>query len=109
MSSVRRETSSQGLDDTFILRELRDAARGRRAVGEAFARRREAAMRLANGQIRFVVASRPDHPGEAPARQGSEEGRKSHEGHASDGQTRHRATEAGVRAVTSFGWEAMRG
>ncbi len=47
----------------ILLRELRDAVGGRRAVGEAFARRREAAMLLDNGQIRFVVASRPDDPG----------------------------------------------
>ena len=40
----------------ITVRELRDAARGRRSMGEAFRRRKKRQMRLATGQIRFVVA-----------------------------------------------------
>src|SRR2546427_7701726 len=43
----------------FPLRQLRDAGRDRPVVGTALRRRRTAALRLAQGQIRCVVADRP--------------------------------------------------
>ena len=42
----------------IVVRDLRDAGGGRRAVGQAFRRRREAALRLAQGQVRPVMADR---------------------------------------------------
>ena len=43
----------------LIRRELRDARRGGRVVGKAFRRRPDAAMRLAEGQVRPLSRSFP--------------------------------------------------
>ncbi len=44
----------------LAVRELRDAGGDRRAVAQALRRRRGAAVRLAQGQVRRVVADHPD-------------------------------------------------
>src|SRR6266851_3367598 len=80
------------------VRELRDAGRDRRLVGETFRGRREIAMRLAQGQIRFVMANRSLGPRRHAARQESSEIKKHHASDAANEQTRHRKIATGIRA-----------
>ena len=47
----------------LVRRELREPAGGGRAVGEALGGRIDAAVRLAHGQVRGVLADRPDGAG----------------------------------------------
>src|SRR5262245_49071371 len=56
-------------------------------------------MRLAPGQIRRVLADRSHDSGHAAAGQGSREIQAGHAGDDEDGQARHRALEAGLRAT----------
>ena len=51
-------------------------------------------MRLAPGQVRRVVAGRPDGSGRAAERPRSCEGAEGHEGDDADGQARHRGSRA---------------
>src|SRR5262249_9649340 len=100
-------------------RQLRDAARGRRTLGEAVSRRRAGPLRLAEGQVRSVVADRADGARGEAERQGSGEGAAGRRGDDADGQAGHRAVEAGVRRQvntmkfmlmmqgTRAGWESM--
>src|SRR5687768_13628302 len=80
----------------FVRGELRDAAGNRRVRGQAPARGRQAlAVRVAQGQVRSVVADRADVSGRV------DEGRREigtrDEGAPSDGQARYREAERGGR------------
>src|ERR1700730_6838478 len=55
--SAKRWPTLQLHPRRIVLRGLRDPARSRRAVGEAFGRRRKTKMRLAQRQIRSFLAS----------------------------------------------------
>src|SRR5712692_3915064 len=60
-------------------------------------------MRLAEGQVRAVVADRPEGTGPDAERQGRREIDARHEPHAPDGQARSEALAAGVqRGVTTI-------
>ena len=75
-----------------------NAGRGRSLLGKAFRGRGKTEMRLAERQIRRVVAGRADRPGSIAARQGCREIEASYERHAANGQARHRKSEESKRA-----------
>src|SRR5258708_39163176 len=54
-------------------------------------------MRLAEGQVRPVLANHSARPGRDVGRQGPREGGQSHAGHAPDAEDRHHEAEGGVR------------
>ena len=64
-------------------------------LGNAFRRRRRGALRVAQGQVRPVVAGHPDCASEAPRRSGHAEGTARHGGDARNEEDRHR--DAGAR------------
>ena len=59
----------------------------------------DSAMRLAQGQVRPLVADHPVRPAEADGRPGSGEGEPGHAGHAADEEDRHRQAGAGGRGI----------
>src|SRR4029450_1287390 len=81
----------------FVLHQLRDAGRGRRLLGEALRGLGGGSVRLAQGQVRAVLAGRPYRPDRAPERSRSCEGAARDERDAADGQDRDRAAAAGLR------------
>ena len=66
----------------------------------AFRRRPDAAMRLAVGQVRPLVADRSHRPDGADERPRPEQIAKGHGSDAPDDQDRHRQAEAGLRGLT---------
>src|SRR5262245_52543965 len=65
-------------------------------MGQALGRRRETEMRMAQGQIRRLVADHPHGTDGADGRQGPAKIAKSDARHAHDGQNRHPRTAAGL-------------
>ncbi len=69
-------------------------------TGKSFRRRAHPAMRLAEGQVRSVLANRADRACRADMRQGPGQIAASHAGHAADDQDRHRQTARGACGST---------
>lgn len=66
-------------------------------------------MRLAQGQVRRILADRPHHPERDAAGQGPREGEEGHGGDAQDAEDRHRDAEARLRAeITDAGIDLTR-
>src|SRR5207245_3536445 len=80
-------------------RELQDARRGRRAMGEALRRWRTRTVRLAERQIRAVLADRSHRVGQDVERQRPKEIETSHARAAPNAQTRHQTLTASVCAT----------
>ena len=88
----------------LVLRRLRDAGGNRRAVDEAPRRRRRAQpLRLAQGQVRAVVADRPQcaRPHAGRRRRRTFVARPA--GNAADDEARHRGAAEGVRRAVVAG------
>ena len=81
-----------------FLVEMRHSGGGRRLLGEALRRRRAWPMRLAEGQVRGVVANRPGDAGRDAAGSGPRESRPCYAGDAVNGKARHRRLAARLRA-----------
>src|SRR3989454_1267523 len=81
----------------YPCRELRDAGRGRPVLGEALRGRPGGAMRVAQRQIRCVVASRSDCLGRDAAGQGPRKVETRHGGDAEDEKDQHRSAEESIR------------
>src|SRR5712691_11515951 len=82
--------------------ELRLAERSGRSVEEALRGRRAGAVRLAQGQVRFVLADRSARHDQAAAGQGSREVATRHAGDDADDQDRHCSTAAGLSRPLAF-------
>ena len=77
--------------------ELRDAAGSRRVLGQALGGRRGRPLRLAERQIRPVLAGQSGCPGKTVERSGSGEIETGHGSDAQDEEDRHRDIAAGLR------------
>src|SRR5207249_1541757 len=84
-------------------RELRDAEGGRRVLEQAGGRRPGIAVRLAEGQVRPVLAGRPFRLDPDAGGHGSPEVEAGHAGDAPDEEDRHRPPRAGLSRMTGRG------
>ena len=85
--------NADGDDFTFtpgisLARHLRDPGRGRQLLGEALRGRRAGAVRLAQGQVRRLVADRPASAQRTARRPRPREGQSCDERHAPHGEDR---------------------
>ncbi len=81
----------------LVRRELQDAGGSGQLLEEALRRRQGGAVRLAQGQVRPLLADRAHRFGRVAERQGRREIATRHASHAQNGQTRHQETEGGLR------------
>ena len=85
----------------LVRRRLRDAGGGRLLLEQALGGRRSRAMRVAEGQVRPLVADRPFGAAETAERPRSGEGEPRHAGDAADDEDRHRRAGAGGEGLAS--------
>src|SRR5438552_17094518 len=90
MLRTKRVSDVHFLARHIFLREVRDAARNRRALGETFCRRGKTKMRPAKRQIWSVMANHCSFYRRDVARQRCREIKKRHAGNASNGQSSNR-------------------
>src|ERR1041385_2112299 len=77
--------------------ELRIAARGGRAMGQALSRRTQRPVRVVTGQIWRILADYSDNPKQAHAGQRPGKIKTSDAGNVADGQDRYRQIAAGIQ------------
>src|SRR5205823_181902 len=81
--------------------ELQDPGGGRLLLAQALRGRKDRPLRLAQGQVRSLLAGRAHDPGGTAGGQEREEGESRDGSHAADGQDGYRQAEAGLRDLAA--------